>query len=241
MATALIYIRDNVSGRVDLTSLESSMSLLAERNGERIDRWLSGKEVGNHSGHDMLYFIRKMQRGDSLYVEEVSNLGTSVNEVLNVLTKALKRGINVYGVADGFAFDRGIDLRSYLIALEQVGDIYYSIISSRTKAALRKKKEEGMKLGRPVGSDDKMRALQRNRTGILKAMDSGVPYTDICRKYKVSATTFRRFREAEGLLPSQKLEKRAAAGRQGYITPIVCSSEVTVRDILCQSGEKEKP
>ena len=239
MATALINVRDNGSDRSDLISLEKRMSTLAERNGERIVRWLSERDIRNFKSQDMQYVIRKMQRGDSLYVEDVSSLGSSVSEVLGVLTEALRRGINVYGVSDGFAFDRGIDTRSYLAALEQASDIYCSIISSRTKAALRKKKEEGVKLGRPVGSDDKMRSLQRNRVGIIKAMDSGVPYTDICRKYKVSASTFRRFREAEGLLGFRALETKTPIGQRSYISPSACSETVMTRDILCQSGVKE--
>ena len=237
MATALISIGDNVRDRNDLVSLENSMNKLAESNGERIDRWLSGVDIRNTRRQDMLYVIRKMQRGDSLYVEDVSSLGNSVNEVLSVLTEALKFGINVYGVSDGFAFDRGIDRHIYLTAFEQVGDIYYSIISKRTKAALKKKKQEGVKLGRPVGSDEKMRVLQRNRVGIVKAIDSGVPYVDICRKYRVSASTFRRFREAEGLLSSQVPEKMNPTGHQTYITPSAIPAEVMTWDILCQSGK----
>ena len=238
MATALIGIRDDGTDRSNLFSLENSMSSLAESNGERIDRWLTGEHIQGRRGQDALYVVSRMQKGDSLYVESVSSLGSSMSEVLGVLTEALKRGVNIYGVEDGFSFDRSIDLHSYLAALEQAGAIYNSIISSRTKAALDKKRREGAKLGRPVGSDGKMKTLQRNRAGVLKAINSGMPYMDICRKYKVSFSTLRRFREAEGLLSSSDSQQHVSSGHKTYFSPKSRSAAVATRDLLCQSGEE---
>ena len=239
MATAFISLYEGENGAKDIAQLQERMSSLAESNGERIDHWIKVESLPERRSQDVLFILHRLERGDSLYVEGVSCLGSSMSEVLGILTEALKRGISIYGVEDGFSFDRSIDLHSYLAALGQVDAIYNSIISSRTKAALDKKRREGAKLGRPVGSDGKMKTLQRNRAGVLKAINSGMPYMDICRKYKVSFSTLRRFREAEGLLSSQTLGTKAAQGQQTYVTPSARSAAVLTRDILCQSGEEE--
>ena len=236
MAKAFILIYEEERGWKKPEELRKKLSAFAQSvNGESIS-----DDVVVYGGRDASSLIKRMNRGESLYVEEAARLGASLSEVIGVLTFALKREIRVYGMYDSFRFDSGIDIRSYLSALEQVNEIYNNFISSRTKAALEKRKREGAKLGRPVGSDGKMQALKRNRAGVLKAIENGMPYTDICRKYKVSTSTFRRFRDAEGLLPAQSMETKAPIRQRSYIAPSACSETVMTRDILCQSGEKEK-
>ena len=236
MAKAFILIYEEERGWKKPEELREKLSAFAQSvNGEIISEM-----VVVYGGHDASSLIRRMSRGESLYVEESARLGTSLSEVIGVLTSALKREIKVYGMCDGFRFDPGIDSRSYLAALEHVNDIYNNFLSSRTKAALDKRRLAGVKLGRPVGSDGKMQTLKRNRAGVLKAIEKGMPYMDICRKYKVSFSTLRRFREAEGLLSSQTPGTKAAPGQHSYISPSARSAAVATRDLLCQSGEEVK-
>ena len=239
MATAFISLYEGENGTKDIAQLQERMSSLAESNGERIDHWLKVDSLPERRSQDVLFILHRLERGDSLYVEGVSCLGSSLDDVLSVLREFYRYGISVYGTTDGFAFDRSIDPRVYLAALEQVCNIQRSMLSIRTREALERKRKEGVKLGRPVGTDGKMKILRRNRAGVLKAIDSGMSYMDICRKYKVSFSTLRRFREEEGLLSSQTPGTKAAQGQQTYVTPSARSAAVLTRDILCQSGEEE--
>ena len=137
--------------------------------------------------------IKNLKRGDNLFVEDVTVLGESMRDIVDMLAKMLRKGVGVYGVTDCFSFDNIDDSRSFLMALDCAVSIYSRMYSNRTKAALVKKKKDGVTLGRPSGTFRKMSVLMSNRGAISRAIKEGVPYSEICRRYKVSYSTFRRF------------------------------------------------
>ena len=54
---------------------------------------------------------------------------------------------------------------------------------------------QGVKLGRKEGSLTKMNILEENRDKVISAINKGNSIVSICRKYKVSYSTFYRFRK----------------------------------------------
>ena len=174
------------------------MSAFALERESAVDRWIV-REGDKKKKRGLKSVVSKMNRGDSLYTEDVSRLGGSINDILEILSEALLRGVGIYGISDGFSTNSSVDVNSYLSALRDVSEIYSKMVSNRAKAVLNQRRAEGVKLGRPEGSATKMRTLMENRDKIEAAMEEGIPAATLSRKYKVSYSTFRRFMTKTGL------------------------------------------
>ena len=204
MSSAYIYNYLNEDGHKDVEGLRLRLSSLAASKGETIDDWVEHGSAGS-GRRTLTTLIRRMSSGDSIYVEEVGRLGSSFSEVLSALCAAASRKVRVYGLNDGFTMDYwSMDPNSYAAALEQAGGIYSNFVSSRTRASLRRKREEGMSLGRPVGFCKKSSVLAQNRDEVALALRNGEKKADICRRYGVSPSTLYRFCAAEGLLTEER-------------------------------------
>ena len=200
MITAYIYIYSEEKSWKDVDSLRCDMSAFALERKSAVDRWIV-REGDKKKNRGLKSVVSKMNRGDSLYTEDVSRLGGSLNDILEILSEALLRGVGIYGISDGFSTNSSVDVNSYLSALRDVNEIYGKMVSSRSKAVLNQRRAEGVRLGRPEGSDVKMRTLMENRDKIEAAMEEGISAATLSRKYKVSYSTFRRFISKAGLSP----------------------------------------
>ena len=207
MATALISIGDNVRDRNDLVSLENSMNKLAESNGERIDRWMISFPSADRCV-DVRELIGGMSRGDALYVNDVTSLGSNFKELISALSEAVRRGVRIYGARDGYTNSGVEDSGTYLQALEHMSSAYRLLVSSKTKAALSGKKDAGEKLGRPDGSCVKMRILIKNKQHIRSALENGESISSLCSRYNVSRSTFRRFLKHTGASVDQSNQRK---------------------------------
>ena len=72
-------------------------------------------------------------------------------------------------------------------------EIERNLISQRTKEALARKKSEGMKLGRPLGSQNKEVKLSGKEEYIKKLLDKKVSVAAISRILEVKRLTVRSF------------------------------------------------
>ena len=192
MITAYIYIYSEEKSWKDVDSLRCDMSAFALERKSSVDRWIV-REGDKKKNRGLKSVINRMRRGDSLYTEDVARLGGSLNDILDILSVALLRGVGIYGISDGFSTNSSVDVNSYLSALRDVNEIYSKMVSNRAKAVLNQRRAEGVRLGRPEGSDVKMRMLLDNRAKIDAAIANGTTLAELSRKYKVSYSTFRRF------------------------------------------------
>jgi len=97
------------------------------------------------------HLIEELKDGDSLVVSELSRLGRSMLECMEILSIAMQRGIHVYSVKGNWQLDHSIQSKIIAMAFSMAAEIERDLISQRTKEALRAKKALGMKLGRPKG------------------------------------------------------------------------------------------
>ena len=195
MITAYIYIYNEEKSWKDVDSLRCDMSAFALERKSAVDRWIV-REGDKKKKRGLKSVVSKMNRGDSLYTEDVSRLGGSLNDILEILSEALLRGVGIYGISDGFSTNSSVDVNSYLSALRDVNEIYSKMVSNRAKAVLNQRRAEGVRLGRPEGSATKMRSLIDNRDKIQEALDNGASVAALSRKYHVSYSTFRRYKTA---------------------------------------------
>ena len=91
--------------------------------------------------------LEELHEGDTLIVSELSRLGRSMLECMEILSIATQKGIHVYAIKGNWQLDGTIQSKIVAMAAE----IERDLISARTKEALRAKKAAGVKLGRPKG------------------------------------------------------------------------------------------
>jgi DNA invertase Pin-like site-specific DNA recombinase len=91
------------------------------------------------------------QRGDNIIVSELSRLGRSMLECMEILSIATQKGLNIYAVKGDWQLTNSIQSKIVAMAFSMASEIERDLISKRTREALLVKKQNGMKLGRPKG------------------------------------------------------------------------------------------
>ena len=95
--------------------------------------------------------LDSLRASDAIVVSELSRLGRSMLECMEILSVAAQKRINVYAVKGSWRLDQSIQSKILAMAFSMAAEIERDLISQRTKEALRFKKAQGMKLGRPTG------------------------------------------------------------------------------------------
>ena len=161
----------------------------------QIDCWVvetvSGKIV--HKKRKLGRLLRKMNKGDTLIVTEISRLSRSLTEIMAIMGECLDRQINIYTTKERYTFDNSINSKVLCFAFGLVAEIERNLISMRTKEALALKRAEGVRLGRRPGSDVKMQVIRDNSARIEAMLASGMTVTKICRKIGISRNTWYKF------------------------------------------------
>lgn len=114
--------------------------------------------------------MTKAGSGDLIIVSEISRLGRSALQVLEILEAAAKKEIVVHIAKNHMVMDGSMQSTITATILGLAAQIEREFISSRTKDALAKRKAEGFKLGRPKGQAQmlKLDAFYDEILGYLK-------------------------------------------------------------------------
>jgi DNA invertase Pin-like site-specific DNA recombinase len=95
--------------------------------------------------------LENLEEGDNLLVSELSRIGRSMLEIMEVLSVAAQKKVNVYAVKGDWKLDNSLQSKIMAMVFSMASEIERDLISQRTKEALRIKKAQGVKLGRPKG------------------------------------------------------------------------------------------
>lgn len=131
--------------------------------------------------------LEELVRGDALIVSELSRLGRSMLECMEILSVALQKGVSVYSVKGNWKLDNSIQSKIVAMAFSMAAEIERDLISQRTKEALRYKKEQGIKLGRPRGAGKSK--LDAFRPEIEALLANGSTQKYVANRYKATEAT----------------------------------------------------
>ncbi|MGA2911471.1 MAG: recombinase family protein [Candidatus Levyibacteriota bacterium] len=95
--------------------------------------------------------LEEAQKGDALIVSELSRLGRSMLEIMEILSVATQKGLSVYSVKGSWELNDSIQSKLIAMCFSMASEIERDLISKRTIEALQARKLSGMKLGRPKG------------------------------------------------------------------------------------------
>ena len=98
--------------------------------------------------------LETLQPGDRLLVSELSRLGRSLGQVIQIVETLVRRKIRFIAIKEAIEFDGKQDLRTkVMIALFGLfAEVERDLISERTKEGLAAAKAKGKLLGRPKGA-----------------------------------------------------------------------------------------
>lgn len=139
--------------------------------------------------------------GDNIIVSELSRLGRSMLECMEILSIAAEKHVNVYAVKGNWRLDSSIQSKIIAMAFAMASEIERDLISKRTKEALMAKKASGMILGRPRGVGKSK--LDQYRPEIEALMANGSTQSFIANRYKTTEANLHHWLKQRGLIKTR--------------------------------------
>jgi DNA invertase Pin-like site-specific DNA recombinase len=143
------------------------------------------------------HVIEELGKGDNLVVSELSRIGRSMLEIMDVLNIAVEKGINIYAVKGNWKLDDSIQSKIMAMVFAMAAEIERDLISKRTKEALQAKKAAGVKLGRPKGPGKSK--LDQYRPEIEALLANGSTQKFIAQRYGTTPTNLSLWMKKRGL------------------------------------------
>jgi DNA invertase Pin-like site-specific DNA recombinase len=142
--------------------------------------------------------LARLQTGDNLIVSELSRLGRSMLECMEILSIASQKQINIYAVKGNWRLDNSIQSKIVAMAFSIAAEIERDLISQRTKEALSARKKAGIKLGRPKGTGKSK--LDQHRPEIEALFKVGASQKYIANRYSTTEANLSRWIKKHHLL-----------------------------------------
>jgi len=164
---------------------------MIKKSNIRIDEWIEETISGTISPdkRNLGKLIDKTVKGDIIICSELSRLGRNMFMIMSVLNILMERGVIIYTVKERYKLGDDLTSKVLAFAFSISAEIERSLISQRTTEALRRKKAEGVKLGRPSGRKNSHHKLDDCEYKIRKMLQEGYPKSLISKQLNVCPST----------------------------------------------------
>lgn len=161
--------------------------------------WVEEKASGRISWkkREIGCVIEELDAGDNLIVSELSRLGRSMLQCMEILSIASEKGIHIYAVKGNWQLDDSIQSKIMAMAFTMAAEIERDLISQRTKEAIAARKRSGKPVGRPKGSGKSK--LDKHRAEIERLLNEGSTQRFIASRFNTSPTNLSRWMKKHGL------------------------------------------
>ena len=146
---------------------------------EFVEEHVSGKK--NWKKRKIKDIIDKLGAGDRLIVPELSRLGRSMLEIMEILSVAKEKEISIFAIKGNWELNGTIQSKLIAMCFSMAAEIERDLISSRTKEALKARKAAGVQLGRPKGPGKSK--LDPHTDEIIALLNNGSTKTFVAKKY----------------------------------------------------------
>lgn len=147
--------------------------------------------------------LESSQKGDSIIVSELSRLGRSMLECMEILSKCMSQGVRVYAIKGDWHLDDSIQSKVVAMSFSMASEIERDLISARTKEALRAKKERGIPLGRPKGPGKSK--LDQYKPEIEALLNNGSTQKFIADRYGTTEANLHHWIKKHGIKHKQSV------------------------------------
>ena len=193
------YIRVSTA-KQSYAHMEREMKEYAAKNGLVIDKWVEETISSRKPLHKRKLgeLLETLEEDSILIASEISRLGRSLMEVMEILQICLNKNCKVITIKENYHLGNDIQSQVLAFAFGLSAQIERQLISQRTQTAIDNKKAQGIKLGRPFGAESKRLKLSKNTKRVKDLLDKGVSKAQIARIMGVQKMTLRRFIQRMG-------------------------------------------
>lgn len=190
------YIRVS-SDRQTVENQRFEITQFSNQQGFHIDGWIE-ETISGTKGYDkraLGKLLRHVRKGDMIICSELSRLGRNLFMIMEILFICMTKECRVWTIKDGYRLGDDIQSKVLAFAFGLSAEIERNLISQRTIEALKRKRDEGMTLGRPEGSRTATVRLKLypHRRWIMEQIEQGTPKSSIARHLHTDTKTLNRF------------------------------------------------
>ena len=173
----------------------------AKANKLVIDRWIDDTISGTVSPkkRNLGKLLRVVRPGDTIICSELSRLGRSMFMIMSILNFLMENNVAVHTVKEGYRLGQDLQSKVLAFAFSISAEIERNLIAERTTEALKRRKAEGVKLGRPKGRKNSSYKLSCYEAEIRRFLIDGYTKTYIIDYYKISSATLYNFLRIKGI------------------------------------------
>jgi DNA invertase Pin-like site-specific DNA recombinase len=167
---------------------------------ELIDVTVSSRKGVHQRRIDEL--LQSLNAGDTVIVAELSRLGRSINELLQIVDALIKAKVRLVSVKESININGKMDIQSktMVTVFSLLAEIERDLISMRTKEGLAR--ANGVRLGRPKGPGKSK--LDGMEDEIRNLMGLGVTKSSMTKIFGVSWCALDNFIKTRKLKPAKK-------------------------------------
>lgn len=165
------------------------------REGIQIDGWIEETISGtkSYTKRQLGRLLKRVRKGDLIICAELSRLGRNLFMIMEILNICMVKECRVWTIKDGYRLGDDIQSKVLAFAFGLSAEIERNLISQRTKEALARKRAEGQKLGRHVGSKNSTHKLDGKEQMLERMLRQGYTKVQIAKKLRVNRTTIYRY------------------------------------------------
>lgn len=176
MSKTYAYIRVSTD-KQDANNQRLEILEYARQRGLRVDEFveitISSRQTSKERRVDEL--MEKIRSADTLIVSELSRLGRSTGDVINLVKELAERKIRLIAIKQNIDINGDRDMTSKIMVtiFSLLAELERDMISLRTKEALAAKKRQGITLGKPKGTIQKSK-FDKDRKKIEELLGYGL-------------------------------------------------------------------
>ncbi len=196
----IAYLRVSTDGQ-DLKNQKLEILDYAQKHSYTIDNWIEVKVSSKKSAKERLVdqLLEQLETGDCLILSELSRLGRSVGQIINIIDELIRKKVKVVIIKETMVINGKNDIatKTMITMFSLFAEIERDLISERTKAGLARAKAEGKLIGRPTGNGKSK--LNGKQSDIQDMLQKGVSRASISKLMDVSWPTLNHFIKTRGL------------------------------------------
>lgn len=196
----IAYLRIS-TGAQDLNAQKLELLEYSRRNDIKIDMFIKVEVSSRKSTKDRKIdkLLEKLQAGDLLLVSELSRLGRSVGQIIQIVDALIKKQVLLVAVKESIKINgkQNIQTKTMITMFGLFAEIERDLISERTKQGLAAARKSGKTLGRPKGyGKSKLDDFKPEIEALLK---NGSSKTFIAKRYKTSLPNLYKWLKKHGV------------------------------------------
>jgi len=199
----IAYLRVSTTGQ-GLNSQRLAILDYAQKNQLQIDQFIQVQSSSRKSMKErsIEQLFSAVQYGDLVLVSELSRLGRSVGQIIQLLDELIKLKVRFIAVKENIQLNGKQDIQTKMMVtmFGLFAEIERDLISERTREGLQNARDKGKNLGRPKGVGKSK--LDGKETEIKILLDKNIPKASIAKIMDVSRSNLLHFIKSRSLTKS---------------------------------------